>query len=90
MLLDAQTYRGQELKDRGVTFPVYPRSEVLDQAIQTARQLAEKPRVSLMTLKKHLVEPIAKELPAIIEKEVAMHEKTFHRDEVKERIRKLF
>ncbi len=90
MLLNAQTYRGQELKDRGVSFPVYPRAEVLGQAIQTARQLVEKPRISLVSLKKHLVEPIANELPAIIEKEVAMHEKTFHQDEVKERIRKLF
>ena len=90
MLLNAQTYRGQELKDRGVPFPVYPRAEVFDQAIQTARQLAEKPRVSLITLKRHLVEPIVSELPTIIEKEVVMHEKTFHQDEVKERIRNLF
>ncbi len=90
MLLNAQTYRGQELKDRGVSFPVYPRAEVLSQAVQTARQLVKKPRISLVALKKHLVEPIANELPAIIEKEVAMHEKTFHQDEVKERIRKLF
>jgi len=90
MLLNAQTYRGQELKDRGVPFPVYPRVEVLEQAIKTARQLAEKPKISLMTLKKHLTEPIVKELPKIIEKEVIMHEKTFHSAEVKKKIQELF
>ena len=90
MLLNAQTYRGQDLKERGVGFSVYPRTEVLPLAIKTAKQLAEKPRVSLMTLKQHLAQPILQELSMIIEKEVAMHEKTFHHDEVRERIHKLF
>ncbi len=90
MLLNAQTYRGQELKDRGIPFLVYPRTEVLEQAFKTARQLAEKPKISLVTLKQHLVEPIVKELPAIVEKEVLMHEKTFHHAGVKERIHELF
>lgn len=90
MLLNAQTYRGQDLKERGLGFSVYPRTEVLSQAIKVAQQLADKPRVSLITLKEHLAQPILQELPAIVRKEVEMHEKTFHHDEVRERIHKLF
>ena len=51
MLLNAQNYHGEQLKQRGVPFPVYPRNQVLAEAIETARQLAEKPKISLMTLK---------------------------------------
>lgn len=90
MLFCANTYRGQQLKERGVAFPVVPKHEVLDQALELARQLAEKPRIALVTLKKHLVSPIASELNAVIEQELAMHEKTFHQAEVKQRIKDLF
>lgn len=90
LLLTAATYRGAELEKRGVSFPVLPRQEVLPHAYQLARQLAEKPRVSLMTLKEHLVAPIREQLAEIVAKEVAMHEKTFHQSEVKERILTLF
>ena len=90
MLLNAQTYRGQQLKERGVPFTVCPRNEVLDQAIETAKQLAEKPKIALMTLKQHLVASIVKELPAVVEKEVVMHELTFHSQEVKQNIETLF
>lgn len=90
MLLLARRYRGEELKQRGVPFPVYPRAEVMDRALEMARELAEKPRVSLVTLKSHLVRSLREELPAIIEQEVAMHDKTFHQPEVRENIRSLF
>ena len=90
LLLNAGNYRGADLEKRGVPFPVYARSEVLRQALQLARQIADKPRLSLITLKDHLVAPLRQELPAIIAKEVAMHEKTFHQPEVKARIMALF
>jgi polyketide biosynthesis enoyl-CoA hydratase PksI len=90
LLLNAGNYRGADLKKRGVPFPVYTRSEVSGQALQLARQIVEKPRLSLITLKDHLVGPMRQELPEIIAKEVAMHEKTFHQPEVKERIMTLF
>ncbi|EJQ38406.1 hypothetical protein IEE_05047 [Bacillus cereus BAG5X1-1] len=90
LLLTAGNYRGAELEKRGVPFPVLPREEVQAHALQLARQLAEKPRVSLVTLKDHLVAPIREELPRVIEQEVAMHEKTFHQPEVKDRIIELF
>jgi polyketide biosynthesis enoyl-CoA hydratase PksI len=90
MLLNAQAYRGQDLQDRGVGFPVYPRSQVMEQSIKIARQLAQKPRIALTNLKKHLVSPLLLELPTIIEEELLMHQETFHHDEVRKKIEELF
>lgn len=90
MMLTAQTYRGEELHKRGVPFPVLPRHSVLTHALELARNLAEKPRVSLVTLKDHLVAPLREQLPKFIEQEVAMHELTFHQPEVKGRIDAFF
>ena len=90
LLLTANTYRGAELEKRGVPFPVVPRKDVLDYAFTLARTIAEKPRISLITLKDHLVASLREKLPAIIEQEIAMHAKTFHMPEVKERIMNLF
>ncbi|HKX29426.1 MAG TPA: polyketide synthase [Blastocatellia bacterium] len=90
LLMTANTYRGAELAERGLSFPVLPRSEVLAYAYQLAKQLAEKPRHSLVTLKDHLVADLRTRLPVITALEVAMHEKTFHYPEVKQRIKNLF
>jgi polyketide biosynthesis enoyl-CoA hydratase PksI len=90
MLMSARTYRGADLEKRGVPFTVLPRAEVLQYAHQLARDLAEKPRISLVTLKHHLVAEMRAQLPGVIEQEVAMHDKTFHQPEVKERIQSVF
>ena len=90
LLLTAGSYRGAELEKRGLPFPVLPREKVVSHALELARQLAEKPRISLITLKEHLVAPLRKELPRVIEQELEMHNKTFHQEEVKERIISLF
>jgi len=90
MLITARSFRGEELSSRGVPFPVLPRAEVLPYARQLARDIAEKPRTSLVTLKSHLVREIREQLPAVIEQEVAMHDVTFHQPEVKQRIQTLF
>ncbi|EKU96413.1 enoyl-CoA hydratase/carnithine racemase [Leptolyngbya sp. PCC 7375] len=90
MLLQARRYRGAELKERGVVFPVYPRTEVMNQALDLARDLARVPRVSLITLKDHLVQQLRKDLPRFIEQEVTMHGITFHQQEVRDNIRSLF
>ena len=87
MLLSARTYRGEELERRGVPFPVLARTAVLPYAHELANDLADKPRVSLVALKSHLSSALRVELPAIIEKEVAMHAQTFHLQEVGARIR---
>ncbi len=90
LLISANNYRGEELKNRGIPFPVLPRNEVMNYAYELARQIAEKPRLSLITLKDHLVGSIREELPKVIEQELVMHDKTFHQQEVKERIDNLF
>lgn len=90
LLLNAGNYRGVELEKRGVPFPVLPRAEVMGYAYQLARQLAEKPRNSLIILKDHLVATLRKQLPMIIEQEILMHKKTFHQVEVKNRIIALY
>jgi polyketide biosynthesis enoyl-CoA hydratase PksI len=90
MMLTGSTYRGEELQRRGVPFPVVPREIVLEHALELARNLAEKPRVSLVTLKDHLVAPLREQLPRFIEQEIAMHERTFHQPEVKDRIEAFF
>ncbi|MGA8164065.1 MAG: polyketide synthase [Waddliaceae bacterium] len=90
MLLAAKTYRGEDLQKRGVPFPVLSRKEVTEYALELAYSLAEKPRISLITLKDHLVSSLREQLPQKIEQEVAMHEMTFYQEEVKENIHALF
>ncbi len=90
MLLTAKTYYGEELQKRGIPFPVLPRAEIAEYALELASTLAEKPRVSLITLKDHLVAHLREELSKVIDQEVTMHEKTFRQPEVKENIETLF
>jgi len=90
MLMTGRSFYGEELQRRGVPFPVVPRAEVLPRALELARNLAEKPRLSLVTLKDHLVAGLRDQLSVVIEQELAMHRKTFGQPEVKERIRALF
>ncbi|ELR72066.1 Enoyl-CoA hydratase [Fulvivirga imtechensis AK7] len=90
MLLTAKNYRGEELQMRGIPFPVVPREQVLEHALELAETLVEKPRASLIALKDHLVAPLREGLPAVIEQEVMMHDKTFGQPGVKDRISTLF
>jgi len=90
MMIGAKTYRGEELQKRGIPFPVLPRADVMEYAVELATTIAEKPRISLVTLKDHLVAPLREGLPGVIDQEIAMHEKTFHRPEVKDRIEAFF
>lgn len=90
MLLGARTYRGADLEKRGIPYPVLPRVELLESAHNLARDFAERPRASLVTLKRHLVSEIRAQLPAVIIQEVTMHEETFHLAEVKDRIQHAF
>ena len=90
LLLNGGSYRGAELEKRGVPFPVLFRKDVLEHAYQLARQLSQKPRLSLTTLKDHLVSPLRKRLHEVIEQEAVMHKKTFQQKEVKDRIIELY
>lgn len=90
MLFTARSYHGGELRERGAPVKVVKKGEVLPTALQLARELADKPRVSLLELKRRLAEPIRAELPGVVAKEVAMHKVTFAQPEVRERIETLF
>ncbi|MEL6561318.1 MAG: polyketide synthase [Bacteroidota bacterium] len=90
MLFSARNFRGDELKERGVNLRVVPKSEVVKEAIILARSLAEKPRLSLETLKNHLSRELRDNIYEYIAQEVEMHDITFHEPEVELRIEKLF
>lgn len=90
MLIAAGTFRGASLRERGVPYPVMPRREVLPYSLELARQIADKPRESLVALKRHLARGMRAELPAYIEKEVEMHDHTFRDERVRDRISTLF
>ncbi len=89
-LMTARTYRGVQLEQRGIPFEVYARKMVLEKALELAELLAEKPRRSLILLKAHLTEQLRKKLPEMIQKELRMHDETFHLPEVKEKILNLY
>jgi polyketide biosynthesis enoyl-CoA hydratase PksI len=86
MLYSAKSYHGGTLRSRGLSASVVKKQDVFATAIQLAKELADKPRLSLTTLKQHLTQKIKAELPAIIEQELAMHHITFAQPEVKQRI----
>jgi|GEM_PF-3541583 len=90
MMYTAQNYRGKELAERSVSFPIVPTKDVLKVAKNIAYEMAEKPRLSLITLKEHLKSKIEKKLPEFIDKELVMHEITFHQPEVANRIEQIF
>jgi polyketide biosynthesis enoyl-CoA hydratase PksI len=90
LLFTAENYHGADLEKRNIPFPVLPRAEVLAYARRLAEQIAEKPRISLVTLKSHMVAGYREQLPVYIQKELEMHDKTFHLPEVRERILTLF
>lgn len=90
MMLTASNFRGEELQQRGLPFPVVPREKVVAHALELAATLADKPRVSLVALKAHLTAHLREGLPGTVAQEVALHAVTFAQPEVKARIATLF
>ncbi|MBU6398870.1 MAG: enoyl-CoA hydratase/isomerase family protein [Verrucomicrobia bacterium] len=90
MLFSAAAYHGGQLKERGLTARVVKKKDVIPTALALARELADRPLLSLKLLKQQLAQPIRDSLPAWIEREVAMHRLSFRQPEVKDRIEKLF
>lgn len=90
MLYSARNYRGDEFSHRGCALPVVPRADVLTEARQLASALAEKPRLSLVTLKEQLTKHLRATLPGVIQRELEMHDITFRNPEVADNIRELF
>ena len=77
MMFSASLYSGQDLKDRGASILFENSQDVMKKAMQVAKSLVDKPLESLSVLKEELSSRVLKELPAIIESEKAMQEKTF-------------
>ncbi len=90
MFLTARGYHGGELRLRGVPFPVVKRKDVIPTAQRLAQDIADKPRVSLQLLKKHLNAPLRAQLPGIIQQELDMHKITFAQPGIRERIESKF
>ncbi|MGI6668755.1 MAG: polyketide synthase [Acetivibrionales bacterium] len=90
MLFTARNYYGRELKERGVQAIVTKKNEVVNTALEIARELATKPLLSLQLLKEHMANQIRKELEGVVSLEAEMHKKTFKLPEVLERINSLY
>lgn len=90
MLFTARNYYGHELRSRGVSARVVKKSEVIPAAMNLARDLASKPRLALVELKRELARSSREVLLSVIERELEMHRKTFAQPEVRERIEELF
>ena len=90
MLFTARNYYGIELKERGASAKIVKKKDVINTAMDIARELSDKPIFSLKILKEHLASSIRKELPTFINKELEMHKQTFAQPEVMRRIETLF
>lgn len=90
MLYGAAGYHGGELRARGVGARVVKKAEVLATATTLATELAEKPRVALLELKRTLAAQLRADLPRVIEREVEMHRVTFAQPGVRARIEERF
>jgi polyketide biosynthesis enoyl-CoA hydratase PksI len=86
MLFTARSFHGGELRARGAGCPVVKKDEVIPEAFRLARELADKPREALMELKTCLAGRLLRQLPAVLEEELRMHDVTFAQPEVRSRI----
>jgi 3-oxoacyl-(acyl-carrier-protein) synthase/enoyl-CoA hydratase/carnithine racemase/acyl carrier protein len=90
MMFTARSFRGDELKNRSASVIFKKSREVLQEAVSMARMLSTKPVHTLKILKKELAGRILEQLPAIIERELEMHEQTFAQPEVRQRIQQYY
>ncbi|MGA1867986.1 MAG: polyketide synthase [bacterium] len=90
MLLTAANYYGRQLKERGAPMKIVRKADVIPIAMEAAKELADKPSLSLKLLKKQLTYSIRSELPSVIVRELKMHKLSFAQPEVRARIENLF
>jgi len=91
VLFAAREYRGRELGERSARLTVKPAREVLGTALAAAHALALQPRAQLLAMKADLAASLRARLDAVLERELAMHEKTFiGNDSVRARIAEKF
>mmetsp|Transcript_22024 Transcript_22024/g.10379 ORF Transcript_22024/g.10379 Transcript_22024/m.10379 type:complete len:333 (-) Transcript_22024:1903-2901(-) len=80
----------EELKERGAPMKIVKKNDVIKTAMEIARELSEKPLLSLKILKKHLTRQICAQLPDIINNELEMHKISFAQPEVRYKIEAMF
>jgi polyketide biosynthesis enoyl-CoA hydratase PksI len=90
MMFSAASYHGGELARRGAGCRVLKRAEVIPSALRLAREVADKPTVSVRLLKAHLAAPLREALPRSVAAELEMHRTTFVQPVVRQRIETLF
>jgi 4-carboxy-3-alkylbut-2-enoyl-[acp] decarboxylase len=90
MLFTAGNYYGSDLQKRGIQVQVVKKATVLREAMDLARELAQKPVLALKQLKQSLTGRIKVEVAAAVRRELEMHKITFAQPEVKARIEALF
>ncbi len=76
-LLSAHEYSGAELRERGLAHAVLPREQVVPAALALATRIAGQPRDYLVRLKQAWNAPLLARLDDVLQKELAMHERTF-------------
>lgn len=90
MFFSARNYHGSELKEKNSQTIIVKKQSVLSTAFSLAKEIIDKPLISLKLLKQHQTQMIKATLPAAIEQELAMHAISFKLPEVEERIKTLF
>jgi len=86
MMFTADSISGKALKEKGAPLDIKPRAQVLPEAILKARSLAEKPIDALKLLKSTLSKRVLENLPRVVDEELAMHEETIKRPDVRRTI----
>lgn len=91
MMMTARSFSGEELEKRGAGIIFKDNDkQVMKEAMELARNLAQKPKKSLSVLKKEMSEKVLAHITEAISHEVQMHDVTFSTPEVKERIEDYF
>ncbi|MBB4302684.1 acyl transferase domain-containing protein/enoyl-CoA hydratase/carnithine racemase/aryl carrier-like protein [Rhodobium orientis] len=91
VLFSAREYRGAELAARSPRVTTLPGRDVLPKVLAAAHALAARPRADLIAEKAARAASLRKNLDAVLQREVAMHEKTFiGNDAVRARIAEKF
>ncbi len=90
MMYTARPFSGKELKERNAQVCVREFDDVMNYAFSVARLIADKPRITLETLKQEIAGRTLEQLPHILERENLMHSKTFTTDETKKRLAEKF
>ncbi|MBN2532019.1 MAG: enoyl-CoA hydratase/isomerase family protein [Spirochaetales bacterium] len=90
MLMSARNYYGKELKELGAPVRIVDKQNVMQLAVEIARNFVDKSLLSLKLLKNNLNADILNEIDNAIKKELEMHRLTFTQPEVLHKIEELF